>query len=133
MKSKNLDVLFKNLDYISTDHFQIDLDHHNKKAVNRIVKEITLFLCPKKVIVSRNVIRYKHYHLEIYLKRRIKYSKILLIRLLFGDHQDRIGADINRLAHGELDTFDYVGHRKYEINLKNGEIKKLGEYKRIQL
>jgi hypothetical protein len=124
--------LFKNLNYL-TDHFNIDLDDHNKGTVKNIVEQINICVNPKGIVVYQNKLKYKHFHLEIILNQELSIGCTIFLRLIFQDHQERIKHDLDRLIHDELESFAYIGDKKYEVDLTNGQKKKVGEYKRIEL
>lgn len=125
---KKIDYLYKNLE-LETAKINFDFDNTNKTKLKDILKQIQNELTPVRIEVERNVMRYKHYHVSIWLTKPIKLYQALALRLLFGDHAERVRCDTIRLALNRTETFDYIGNRKYEVDI-NGNKTKKADYRR---
>jgi len=119
---------------IELDHFNIDLDKSNKKQVKEIYKNLEKVLDDiLEIKVLRNICRYKHYHIEVETTFNHDLKDILLYRLIFGDHYERIKNDALRFLKKEYETFGYMGDRKYKVTFSNGEKRKIGDYREIKI
>jgi len=123
--------LMKNLN-MKTDKFNIDFDGYNKQTIKKIIDNyIKPLPLVEDIKVYRNVMKYKHYHVTVKLKKPIPIWNTIIIRVLACDHNERLSFDLIRLANNITEMFDYVGDKKFV--LQNNNIKLVGEYKPIKL
>lgn len=125
------DLLF-NLKRAKRDYCNIDLDGYNKKRTLRIAKELKKLSFVKDVKIFRNIESYKHYHLLITFNRLISMDKIILLRLLFNDHPERLRLDLIRMLNGFFDwTVDYIANLgKFKIDLETKKVlERISNYK----
>ena len=132
MNTKNLEFLSKNLE-LPIKEFNLDLDEYRKKVVLDIVTDIQNMLNPRQIILTRNIYKYKKYHVKVLLNEPTNIGNTIFLRLFFGDDQKRIKFDLHRLASNVLNTFDFISDRKYNVNLKTGKKECLANYKSVPL
>lgn len=118
---------------LKLDKFNLDIDGLNKNAIKSLIKGLSMIPLITEIKTYRNVYKYKHYHIKIKLNKEIEIWKILMLRMFFNDDCDRVRFDIVRLNKGILDTFDYIGDKKYSINFDTGEYNKYAEYRPIKI
>jgi len=127
------ETLNRNLN-METSEFNIDFDGYNKQTVKRIIDNyIKTLPFIEEIKIYRNVLKYKHYHITVKLKKPIPIWQTIIIRVLACDHNQRLSFDLIRLANNITETFDYVGDKKFEFVLQNNNVRLVGEYKPIKL
>lgn len=130
----NYERLVETLNNIEREYFNLDLDGYNKKYVMRVSRTLKKLPYVEDVRVYRNKNRYKHYHINVKLREPQKLILLFILRIILGDHLERVRIDLIRLLNGITDhTIDFMAERKYEVNMDNRQITKvLAKYERIK-
>ena len=126
--------LVKTLNNMEREYFNLDLDGYNKKYAIRVFRTLKKLPYVEDVRIYRNKNRYKHYHINVKLREPQKLILLFILRIILGDHLERVRIDLIRLLNGITDhTIDFMAERKYEVNMDNKQITKvLAKYERIK-
>ena len=126
--------LVKTLNNMEREYFNLDLDGYNKKYVMQVSRTLKKLPYVEDVRIYRNKNRYKHYHISVKLREPQKLILLFILRIILGDHLERVRIDLIRLLNGIMDhTVDFIADKKYEVDIDNKQITKvLANYERIK-
>lgn len=124
---RKLESLFDNC-LEKKDFFNLDIDGKNKRHIKSLAKMLRSNPLIEKVKVSRNIYKYKHYHMRVTLKEPLEIWKLLTLRMFYDDDAERVKFDITRINKGILDSYDYLGQRKIIINFDDNTTRKVSDY-----